>query len=668
MKLPLVFVCCLRALVVFPVVALFLVAGPVEGAPWGEETSAQFGEKAKSGEEGDNYGKTPDSVIPYRNFRNPYARFFDKQVEFLGTGRYESADQKTARVGFFAPVAPAADADIGERMFEGVQLAFEEANAAGGYNGIPFELVIRKDLGLWGASSNEMAAFRYEDDALAVIGSIDGGNTHIALRVALKIQTPMVNTATTDPTLTETAIPWLMRCMADDRQQGYALAQHIYQERGIKSVVALRVNDRYGRMGMIEFRDASLRLGHPLRAELRWNRGERNFDTQLDRIAELAPEAIVLWGNAQDAAAVVKEIRERGMPVQIFGCDRLASGDFLEAAGEAAEGVAIAASHDPTRDDARLRVFSAAYAKRYQREPDAFAAHGYDGARILIEAIHKAGLNRARIRDALYEYKAYDGVTGRIEFDVTLNDVGPVYIATVQAGQLVYRELEFAMVPAGGTPQPYRTLQDSAPKARSPIRRTTTGSGAVRVGCFLPLDKRGREVVRGMESAIAQDSRRNPEGAPIVLVVRDSRGAWGDNSNLVEMITADGVIALVGSTERRGTHLAETLAAKIHFPVLSLCGDDPTITAIPIPWAFCVAPQSEPGSRRSGIDTDFALGYDAASLLVGGIRDGGDSRRELRDTLAEDKWHEGMSGTFKFDALGNRIDKRPGSRQEDRRP
>ena len=255
----------LRRLRILPVLAVLLAAVPAYAASAAEEE--------KSGEKGTNYGKTPDSVIPYRNFRDPYARFFDEQVGFLGTGRYASADHETARVGFFAPVAPAADADIGERMFEGVQLAFEQANAAGGYNGMPFELVIRQDIGLWGASSNEMAAFRYEDNALAVIGSIDGGNTHIALRVALKTQTPMVNTATTDPTLTETAIPWLMRCMADDRQQGYALAQHIFQERKIKSVVALRVNDRYGRMGIVEFRDAAQRLGNPLRAELRWDPG-----------------------------------------------------------------------------------------------------------------------------------------------------------------------------------------------------------------------------------------------------------------------------------------------------------------------------------------------------------------------------------------------------------
>jgi ABC-type branched-subunit amino acid transport system substrate-binding protein len=616
-----------------------------------------------------SYGKTPNTAIPYRRFQEPYVRFFQKPVEFLGAGRDQepAVAPKTVRIGFFGPVTSAPDADLGQQMLEGVQLVIEQANAAGGYRSIPFELVIRQDLGLWGASSNEMAAFKYEDNVLAVIGSIDGANTHIALRVALKTQMPMVNTATTDPTLTETNIPWILRCMADDRQQGYALAAYVFRDCQIKSVVAFRVNDRYGRTGIIEFRDAARRLGFPLRSELRWNRGERDFTRQLDRIAKIGPEAVVIWGNAADAAAVVKEIRRRKMPVRLFGSDRLASRAFLEAAGQAAEGIAVAASYDPSRRDRRLGAFVEAYTKRFQHAPEAFAAHAYDGANILIGAIRRAGLNSVRIRDTLYECQSYEGVTGPITFDATLNDIGPIYIAIVENGRFSYHEMEFAMGPEeqdhGGA---YRAMVQSPPKARSPADVAVKSEDAVRIGCFLPLDEKGQAVIRGMHVAIAEDSDRNPEETPIELVIRDARGAWGENSgDLVDLVFADHVLALVGSTERRGTHLAEMIAAKIHFPVLSLCGADPTITEIPLPWVFCLAPDEDMSgrdvrtdrrSRELGTDRDFALGYDAAALLAERIREGGRSRKELRDALAGDNWHEGLSGTFRFDVLGNRID------------
>lgn len=619
------------------------------------------------------YGKTPAEVVPYRDFGEPYTRFFETATPFRGTGRGKNKDaqHETVRIGFFAPLGEAPDADLGEFMLEGTKLAIEQANAAGGYNGIPFELVMRPDTGLWGATSNEMVAFRYEDDVLAVIGSVDGANTHIALRVALKIETPMVNTATTDPTLTETNIPWLLRCMADDRQQGYALAHHMFVECGIDRVAAVRVNDRYGRMGIGEFRDAARRLKHPLRVEMRWNRGERAFERQLDRLAKADPEAVVIWGNAADAAAVVRVIRDRGMSVRVFGCDRLASQAFLRAAGDAAEGVVAVASEDPTSQNERRRAFVEAFKQHFGHEPETFAAHGYDGTNILVKAIRKAGLNRARIRDALYEFKQYDGVTGPITFDATLNDVGPVYLATVKDGAFTYERANFLQgqrVSQGNAP--YRSLAETPPVARSPAREPVTGQ-AYRLGCLFPADENGRSARKGVELAIADDAAAHGDDVAIELVFRASGaraagGGWGTTATAVtELALRDNVLAVIGSTRREGTHLAEMVAAKFHFPVITLCDDDPSITQIPLPWVFNVAPGDE--SPDAGFlerfvarygeapDAFAALGYDAGALVASRIRAGADNRRVLRDALASLNAFAGVSGRFRFDGLGNRV-------------
>ena len=631
-----------------------------------------------------SYARTPQDVLPYHNFQEPYHRFFQNVSEFRGTGGDErlSALPATVRIGFMGPLASAPDSDLGQQMLEGVRLAIEEANAEGGYEGIPFELVVRPDSGLWGASSIEMVAFSYADNVLAVIGSIDGANTHIALRVALKTKVPIVNTGGTDPTLTDTNLPWILRCMADDRQQGYALAQHIFRECGITKVAALRVNDRHGRFGIAEFRDAARRLGNPLRVEVRWKRGDRDFSAQLRRIAESDAEAIVLWGNASDAAAVVRAIRQWNetnptapLPKRVFGCDRLASQTFLAEAGAAAEGVVAVATYDPTRDDPRLTTFANAFTTRFGHEPEAYAAHGYDGANILVAAIRKAGLNRVRIRNALYEYKHFDGVTGPIEFDSTLNDVGPVYLTTVQNGKFAYREAKFAStVRADRGPIPYRTLAESAPAVRLSPPPSPAETTPLRLGCFLPLDDAGQAAVRGMQMALETDAARHPNETPIELLVRDARGVWGSNSSsLVDLVFQDEILALIGSTERRGTHVAEMLATKVHFPVVSLCGTDPTITEIPLPWIFCVASQTmtiNPDFVRqyrerheTEPDAYATLGFDAAALLAARIRDGADTRIALRNGLAAETWYQGVSGLFRFDSLGNRVEKSAGGLQ-----
>jgi|GEM_PF-184102 len=625
----------------------------------------------------ESYGKTPEAAIPYRDFTDPYIRFFDKVIPFRGIGRDKlpAVPPASVRIGFMGPTGNAPDADLGQQMMDGVNLAFEQANSQGGYEGIPLELIVRPDVGLWGATSNEMAAFRFEDDALAVIGSIDGANTHIALRVALKTETVMINTGDTDPTLTETNLPWIVRVIADDRQQGYALAHHIFQELGIDRVAALRVNNRYGRVGIAEFRDLARRLKRPLRVELRWNPGSREFFKQLGRIAEVNAGAVILWGSAQDCAAAVRAIRQwnvdnpdNPVPERIFGCDRMASDVFLKAAGAAGEGVVAAATFDPTQNNPRYITFRQQFLERFGHAPDAYAAHAYDGANLLVNAIRHAGLNRVLVRDYLFEQKRYDGVTGTVEFDATLNDVGPVFLATVKGGALQFRRAEFSrMTGRQNAPTPYRAMADAPPGIRTPDRKATKLSGPVRIGCFVPMDQRGQAVVEGIRLAVKTESEAAPLDNRIELLVHDANGPWSvGTTRLVDMVTKDEVLAVIGSTERAGTHLIETLAAKLHFPLIALCASDSTINQIPLPWIFNMGmrkPAVTHASWQRFADLvgperapDAAIGYDAATVLIGLIRSGATDRRTLAQRLREIDRFRGATGDFRFDGLGKRLD------------
>ena len=391
-------------------------------------------------EQGANYGNTPDEIVPYRGFRAPYMEFFVDRQPFLGTGRDKAPPEglESVRIGVLAPLDDAsAEAVLGRRMLQGATLAVEEANAAGGFRGLPFELVIRDDVGPWGSSSNKLVEL--SDEAVwAVLGSIDGQSTHIALRVALKLELPMVTSGSTDPTLTETRIPWYVRVNADDRQNCYALASHIFDQRGYRRVAMLRANTRYGRVGVAEFKDAARRLQKPLLLEMRYGTGDRDFSRQLTRIRDAGAEAVVLWGDAGDMARIVRQMREMGMEQPVYGPDRMFAPEFVDAVGEAGEGIIAVDLWHPEREDPALRAFEARYRDRFGEEPGAIAAHAYDGMRLIIDAVRDAGLNRTRIRDALSELDGYGGITGAIPFDATLADVGPVYLAVLEDGEFHY--------------------------------------------------------------------------------------------------------------------------------------------------------------------------------------------------------------------------------------
>jgi ABC-type branched-subunit amino acid transport system substrate-binding protein len=204
------------------------------------------------------YADTPDDMQPYAKFGDksgePYYEFYTNLIQYNGAARdvptLKAADVDEVRIGFLGPLENHPEEPLGRMMLAGVQLAIEEANAAGGYGGKPFKLMIHNDQAVWGASSNEIVKMAYDDKVWAMLGSISADSTHIALRVTLKTEVPIVNSASTDPTIPETIIPWYLTTIQDDRVQGYTLARRIYTDLGLQRVALLRVNSRYGRCGV----------------------------------------------------------------------------------------------------------------------------------------------------------------------------------------------------------------------------------------------------------------------------------------------------------------------------------------------------------------------------------------------------------------------------------
>jgi ABC-type branched-subunit amino acid transport system substrate-binding protein len=397
-------------------------------------------------EEPKKYGKTPEELRPFARFKQtPYKQFFVQPLEFLGPGREKpEPDVDTVKIGVIAPLEMTHEAYIGRPMLWGVQMAIDEANAAGGYKGKPFKLVVRNDTGLWGASANEIVAFSYDDEVWAILGTVDGANTHIGIRVALKTEVAVVNVADTDPTLVETKIPWIFRNVADDRQMAYTLLYYLYKERGYRKVAILRADNRYGRFGVGEFRSGSVRMGRPAPIEINYEISYKNvnpdFKIQMDRLERVKPEAVVLWADADAAGHIVRKMRERGLDMPVFASERVVNPTFLEIAGDAAEGVIATYPYNPDADIPALKAFNRNYRKRFGLAPDTYAAHAYDGANMVVQAIHQAGLNRYRIRDALAEMKTYSGVTGEIIFDDVYADRGPIVMVTVRNGAFVFNQ------------------------------------------------------------------------------------------------------------------------------------------------------------------------------------------------------------------------------------
>ena len=389
-----------------------------------------------------NYGKAPDEIFPYDRYQKAYKYHFLTPIEFYGAGREVPPPKglKEVRIGFLGPLEGSVMVPQGKQMLQGATLAIEEANKKGGYNGIPFVLMPHNDAGLWGAAANEVV--KMDDEKVwAFLGSIDDIVSHVALRAALKLEIFMVCTGDPDPTFTETNIPWTIRIIPDDRASSYALLNYIHEKKGHSRVAVIRANNRYGRVGIKEYTDATVRVGHPIIIEERFNDGETDFKSQVERIKRTSPDAILIWGNAKESALILKQIRASGMNQPVYGSDRMVNTEFLKIAGPLAEGIVTTCQYNPDSDNPKLKAFQTSYLKRFGEEPDVFAAHAFDGMNIIIAAIFKAGLNRVLIRDLMVDLKTfqnYQGVTGTIVLDQSWNNIRDIFMAEVRNGKFMF--------------------------------------------------------------------------------------------------------------------------------------------------------------------------------------------------------------------------------------
>ena len=421
------------------------------------------------------YAHTPEDVEPFSGVK-PFKEHFLEQMEYTGPGRAIPGPEHvdSVKLGFIGPIMATVSVAtggkshgeaLGIQMLQGSRLAIEQANAAGGYvkRGVPFKMVISNDNGLWGASGNEIVKMAYKDKVWGIIGTIDGANSHIAIRVALKAEVVMINTGDTDPTFIETNIPWVVRAIGDDRQQGYLLVDYLYRKEDFQRVGIIRASNRYGRFGVREIVDGSRRLGRPVVLEMAYEVGSEDFSLVLERLKAANVEVIVHWGDARDGALILNQMREMGMEQPYFGCDRTVSEEFLEIAGANAEGVIASYPWNPERQDDTLEAFRLAYRERFGMEPGTYAVHGYDGMNLLIWAVQVAGLNRAKIRDVLaYRTKPWPGVSGDIHLSAALDDLGEVYLARVEEGQWRFHAREDLEIPQGPIPTRDRVSRGAA--------------------------------------------------------------------------------------------------------------------------------------------------------------------------------------------------------------
>jgi branched-chain amino acid transport system substrate-binding protein len=343
------------------------------------------------------------------------------------------------QIGFFGALT-GPTATFAQSGRNGVTLAIEEMNAAGGVlGGKRIELLVEDDRGEAAEAASAVSKLITRDHVVALIGEQASSRSIAAAPIAQSYGVPMISPTSTNVEVTKKG-DYIFRACFTDPYQGAVLSEFARGNLQAKTAALLvDVRNDYS-VGLAQaFRESFTKAGGRVVADQKYSEGDSDFSAQLTAIRPLDPDVIVVPGYYTDAGLIARQAKALGIRAVLLGGDGWDSPKLTEIGGEAVEGTYFSNHYSVDDPSPAVRQFVAAYKKKYGADPDSIAALSYDAARLLADAIRRAGSTEGkRVRDALADTKDFSGVSGRITMDADRNPIKPAVVLKVERGRFQF--------------------------------------------------------------------------------------------------------------------------------------------------------------------------------------------------------------------------------------
>lgn len=339
-------------------------------------------------------------------------------------------------------------ASFGNSALKGVRLAVKEINDAGGVLGKKLELAEGDNASKPEESTKIAQKLISNDKAVALLGAATSTNTLAAVPVATEKKIPLITTTATNPKVTvdertNKVNDWVFRACFIDPFQGKVAADFAAKDLNAKNVVIYTDSSSdYSKGLQKSFKETFTKNGGKIVAEESYQQKDSDFKAVLTRIKEKNPDAVYVPGYYEEVGKIVKQARELGIKVPFIGGDGWDSPQIVEIAGKDALNNTFFSNHYAPDDNApEIQSFVSAFKKEYNNEvPDGFAALGYDGVKLLADAIKRAGsTDPEKLKTALAATKDLKLATGTITLNENHDPVKAAVILEYKDGKQVFK-------------------------------------------------------------------------------------------------------------------------------------------------------------------------------------------------------------------------------------
>lgn len=335
-------------------------------------------------------------------------------------------------IGHFGSMT-GAEATFGKSTDEGIRLAVEETNAAGGIKSKQIRLITMDNQGKAEEAAAVATRLIEQEKVTALLGEVASSRSLAVAPIAQKKKVPMITPSSTNPRVTEMG-DYIFRTCFIDPFQGLVMAKFAYENLKLRKVAVLRaVNSDYS-MGLSKvFVEKFTEMGGQIVADTSYQSQDVDFKAQLTQIKSAGPEGIFIPGYYTEIGLIARQAAELGLKIPLMGGDGWDSPKLFEIGQETINGNYFSNHYSNESSDPVAVAFMESFKKRFNKSPDGLSAAGYDAAKVLFAAMEKApDLSGPAIRDAIAATKDYPGVTGTITINQQRNAVKSAVVVQVQ--------------------------------------------------------------------------------------------------------------------------------------------------------------------------------------------------------------------------------------------
>lgn len=354
-----------------------------------------------------------------------------------------SAKSDVIKIGVFEPMT-SANAAGGAMEVEGIKLANElyPTITVGGKE-YKVELVIADNKSDKVEAANAAQRLVDRDKVSVVLGSWGSSLSMAAGPIVQEAKVPAIGLSCTNPLVTLGNDYYFRVCFIDPFQ-GTVMANYAYNvAKARTAVIVQEVSNDYS-VGLAKFFVDNFKklTGNDaaILATLNYNTGDQDFAAQLTTIKSLKPDVIFAPGNYTESALVMKQARELGITATFLGGDTWETPEFLDVGKERVDGATFSTFFAIEGATSGVsKTFVDEYVKRYNKEPAAVTALGFDGYLVALDAIKRAdSLDTVKIRDAIAATAGFEGAAGTVTLDKNGDATKSAFIKTVKGGKFSY--------------------------------------------------------------------------------------------------------------------------------------------------------------------------------------------------------------------------------------